>query len=152
MPCLLILYAEYLPKTYNYLHLIKIQRATMNLDEDAYNEVIFCRGGLCIIIRTRSCPYMSLVIQHVQNVSAPLPILLHTLFQRFLHNQWVVSHTYEQYMSRCERKWGFFQHHWQCCAFSCHEFLYISRRVIIIRYCSQNVAEWLESMLPSRHV
>ena len=87
MSCLLILYAEYLPKTYNYLHLIKIQRATMNLDEDAYNEVIFCRGGLCIIIRTRSCPYMSLVIQHVQNVSAPLPILLHTLFQQFLHNQ-----------------------------------------------------------------
>ena len=53
---------------------MELGTALMNFDEDVHNEVIFGRDNLLVMIRTRSGPYMSPVLQHVQNVSAPPPI------------------------------------------------------------------------------
>jgi len=53
---------------------MELGTALMNFDEDVYNDVIIGRETLHITIRTRNSPYMSPVLQYVQNISAPPPI------------------------------------------------------------------------------
>ena len=53
---------------------MELGTALMNFDEDVHNEVMFDCDDLHVMIGTRSRPYMSTVLQHVQNVSAPPPI------------------------------------------------------------------------------